>query len=518
VLFFNLPFAGDAYGQITSIPDPEFEQALIDLGIDSDGIINQEVLTADISVVTSLDVNSKDINDLTGIEDFSSLTFLDCTNNELSSLNVNQNKNLKHLICFFNNITFLQVTGATALETLKCENNNLPSLNVSQNPNLSLLHCNANVLTNLNTTGASSLTDLECIGNNLTIIDLSSNPEITNFRCSENLIFKINIANNSKLETFYCDRNLLSTIDLSNNPSLIELECWNNQLDQLDISINTSLKRIKCNDNKLQELDLSQHSALNIIECQDNALTFFDLKNGNNNLISDFDSRNNPDLVCILVDDPAYSQSTWTQKDAWTYFSEDCTSIILPPIALDDVYDTFMDTNLTVNEADGVLNNDLDPQGRTLTAALNSEVSNGSLTWLEDGSFTYIPDPGFSGTDAFTYLANNGKLNSSIATVSINIQGNLEKSYIVAPNGFTPNEDGINDYFKPVYKGMRQVRMEIYNTWGNLIYVEENTDLTGWNGLVKNKQAENGNYLYKISAISIINEQIALEAMFTLIR
>jgi gliding motility-associated-like protein len=263
---------------------------------------------------------------------------------------------------------------------------------------------------------------------------------------------------------------------------------------------------------------LSQHSALKIIECHDNELTFFNLKNGNNILISDFDSRNNPDLNCIMVDDQNYAQNTWSQKDAWTYFSEDCTSIVLPPIALNDLYDTLMDTNLNVNEADGVLHNDLDPQGRTLTAVLQTEVSNGSLTLLGDGSFTYIPDPGFSGTDAFTYQANNGILNSSIATVSINVQGSLEKSYIVAPNGFTPNEDGINDYFKPVYKGMQLVRMEIYNTWGNLIYAEENANLVGWNGLVKNKQAENGNYLYKISAISIINEEIALEAMFTLIR
>ncbi len=518
MLFFYLPFLGDAYGQITSIPDPNFEQALIDLNIDSDGIVNQQVLTADISVVLSLDVNSKDISDLTGIADFSDLDSLDCRNNQLSSLNVNENKNLTYLICFFNNITFLQVSGATALETLKCENNDLPSLDVSQNSNLSLLHCSANDLTELNTTGAVSLKELECAGNNLTTIDISSNTEITNFRFSGNLLLDINVANNTKLETFYCDKNLLSTIDISNNPSLIELDCYSNQLVQLDLSINTGLKRIKCNDNKLQELDLSLHSALKIIECHDNELTSFNLKNGNNILISDFDSRNNPDLDCILVDDENYSQDKWSEKDARTYFSEDCTILVLPPIALNDVYDTFMDTPLNVNEADGVLHNDLDPQGRTLTAVLNTEVSNGSLTLLGDGSFTYTPDPGFSGTDAFTYLANNGKLNSSIATVSINIQGSLDKSYIVAPNGFTPNKDGINDYFKPVYKGMQLVRMEIYNTWGNLIYVEENANLVGWNGSVKNKQAENGNYLYKISAISNINEKIALEAMFTLIR
>ena len=518
VLFFYLLFLGDAYGQITSIPDPNFEQALIDLDIDSDGIINQQVLTADVSVVTSLDVNSKEISDLTGIADFSSLTFLDCTNNQLTNLNVNQNKNLTQLICFFNNITFLQVRGATSLELLKCDNNNLQSLDVSQNSSLTLLHCNANALTDLYTNGATNLIDLECIGNNLIIVDLSSNQNLTNFRCSDNLLLNLNLENNNKLEKLYCDRNLLGSIDISYNPSLVELECWGNQLDILDISSNTSLVHLDCNDNNLKELDLSQHKALQTIECHDNDLTTFNLKNGNNTLISDFDSRNNPDLNCILVDDPNYSQTSWTNKDTWTYFSEDCTSVILPPVAVNDIYDTFTDITLKVQEINGVLQNDSDPNGETLTAVLNSSVSQGNLTLFPNGAFTYIPDSGFSGTDSFTYMANNGKLNSATATVTITIQERIEENFIVAPNGFTPNEDGINDYFKPEYNGMQSVRMEIYNTWGNLIYVEENAKLTGWGGLVKGKQAENGNYLYKITALSNTNEQIALEDMFTLIR
>ena len=65
---------------------------------------------------------------------------------------------------------------------------------------------------------------------------------------------------------------------------------------------------------------------------------------------------------------------------------------------------------------------------------------------------------------------------------------------------------------------MQLVRMEIYNTWGILIFVEENSDLVGWNGFIKNKKAENGNYLYKISALSTLNEEILREGLFTLIR
>ena len=50
------------FAQTTAIPDPYFEQALIDLGIDSDGTINGSVATADIEVVTTLDMSVKTIN------------------------------------------------------------------------------------------------------------------------------------------------------------------------------------------------------------------------------------------------------------------------------------------------------------------------------------------------------------------------------------------------------------------------------------------------------------------------
>ena len=97
--FISFCFSQHIYAQTTAIPDANFEQALIDLGIDTDGIINQSVATADISGVTSLNVHGKNINDLTGIEAFSSLQILDCWNNNLSSLNVDNNAALTELNC-----------------------------------------------------------------------------------------------------------------------------------------------------------------------------------------------------------------------------------------------------------------------------------------------------------------------------------------------------------------------------------------------------------------------------------
>ena len=92
-----LGFLAKINAQITLIPDSGFEQALIDLGIDSDGMINGQVLTMDIEGVIILDVNYSNIQDLTGIEDFAALEILDVSGNELIALNVSSNIELKEL-------------------------------------------------------------------------------------------------------------------------------------------------------------------------------------------------------------------------------------------------------------------------------------------------------------------------------------------------------------------------------------------------------------------------------------
>jgi hypothetical protein len=91
-----------------------------------------------------------------------------------------------------------------------------------------------------------------------------------------------------------------------------------------------------------------------------------------------------------------------------------------PPVANDDSYTMEQDTTLTVPAA-GVLANDTDPDGDSLTAVLVSGPTNGNLTLAPDGSFTYTPNTGFHGPDTFTYEASDGILSSSTATVTITV-------------------------------------------------------------------------------------------------
>lgn len=86
------------FAQQTYVPDDNFEQALIDLGYDS-GELNDSVPTANIDTVTDLRISNKHISDLTGIEGFTSLEWLQCANNEISSLDVNNNSALMNIWC-----------------------------------------------------------------------------------------------------------------------------------------------------------------------------------------------------------------------------------------------------------------------------------------------------------------------------------------------------------------------------------------------------------------------------------
>ena len=103
------------------------------------------------------------------------------------------------------------------------------------------------------------------------------------------------------------------------------------------------------------------------------------------------------------------------------------------PLASGDTYPMQQDGQLTI-AAPGPLGNDTDAEGDALTAVLVSEPQHGELTLNADGSFTYKPEAGFSGSDSFIYKANDGELDSGEATVTFNIAPVLKLSVSIPAN------------------------------------------------------------------------------------
>ena len=67
----------------------------------------------------------------------------------------------------------------------------------------------------------------------------------------------------------------------------------------------------------------------------------------------------------------------------------------------------------------GVLGNDSDPDGDSITASLVTGVQHGTLSFSSNGTFTYTPGTGFCGTDTFTYQDYDGMEWSTVATANI---------------------------------------------------------------------------------------------------
>jgi VCBS repeat-containing protein len=136
----------------------------------------------------------------------------------------------------------------------------------------------------------------------------------------------------------------------------------------------------------------------------------------------------NTDGSFTYTPDPNYfGPDSFTYKDNDGQLDSNVATVTItvnhvnqPPVAHNDAYSTTAGTTLTI-AAPGVLANDTDVDSPTLTARVVTLPSHGALALNADGSFTYTPAAGFTGVDSFTYVANDGQLDSNVATVSLTV-------------------------------------------------------------------------------------------------
>ncbi|MFD2942580.1 T9SS type A sorting domain-containing protein [Flavobacterium notoginsengisoli] len=301
------------YAQTTAIPDLNFEKKLIALGIDS-GNPDGKVLTSKISGLISLDVSNSSITDLTGIGAFKDLEILNCSNNQITSLNLLPNSYLTTLNCSRNALTALNSLPTQELRTIIASYNQIKTFAFTTTNKLRKLQIDNNILTSLTVYSPNTLEELNCDKNNLTFL---------------------NIYPNVALKSFSFNQNQISSIDLKQNVLLTDLSCWENQLTSLDVSKNTALVSLYCDSNKIPSLDLSGNTNLVDFSCTNNMLAELNLKNGNNTKINktQLNLTSNPLLSCIKVDDPSYSNNNWypVSKDPATSYNLDCNLYTLIP-------------------------------------------------------------------------------------------------------------------------------------------------------------------------------------------
>ena len=129
------------------------------------------------------------------------------------------------------------------------------------------------------------------------------------------------------------------------------------------------------------------------------------------------------------------------------------------PVAVGESYSVQSGSTLTI-AAPGLLGNDTDIDSAGLTAALNAAPAHGALTLSANGAFSYVPAPGYSGPDTFSYVVTDGGLSSAPATVNLTVTAPppppppapvISASFNANADGFTYADDRFRGTTQPSY-------------------------------------------------------------------
>ncbi|CAG8782759.1 9163_t:CDS:2, partial [Racocetra persica] len=231
--------------------------------------------------VTELDISGLGLTGELDLTEFVNLEKLDCSDNQLTGLDLRNCEKLEILDSSCNEINELSVDDNLELVQLLCFNNNLEELNVKSNEKLKTLICSQNELTELSVN--PEINFLDCSNNLLENLELGECLELQTLRFHNNYIFYIDLENCQQLEHVYCYGNQLQEISVKNLKNLKELYCAHQMDDTMDEEFEDhltlrklclqgchSLEELDCAENRINEIDISNLKSLRFVSCREN--------------------------------------------------------------------------------------------------------------------------------------------------------------------------------------------------------------------------------------------------------
>ena len=378
-------FVVHTFGQ-TLIPDANFEQFLVDQGIDTNGITG-DILNADAAAVTNLNVTRNDITDFTGLEAFVNVITLDLGQNNfltapmttltlleelvfddndiLDNLDLTQNVNLRilnigttgsgtnastitdldlsqnmvletiYVYAFLNlaNLTFPQTATITQIDVIGIEEDVFDFTNHSGLVDLGL---------NQNTSTTSIL--LPADKTNLMFLDIRNmgvnNIDLDGYNALERVSLRGTSVETLNLPTsgtltylFISGHRLPSVYDLSSVPNIVDLTIESNQLAtsfNVNITALADLVNLDLQNNKMTTLDITQNTILEDVNMSNNQLPTFDLSQ--NTLLTDLNASSNLITTLDLSQNVALEELNLTSNELPTL--DVSTNILLENLLL----------------------------------------------------------------------------------------------------------------------------------------------------------------------------------------
>ena len=165
------------------------------------------------------------------------------------------------------------------------------------------------------------------------------------------------------------------------------------------------------------------------------------------------------------------------------------------------------------------------PVGTPVTIPFTYSPDVNSWTWLPAVNLncTDCPNPAATLTFAQTYTVSVSDSNGCTDTASILINTVCNEGNYFLPNTFSPNGDGVNDFFYPRGTALYNIQsMTVFNRWGQMVFQRKNfpanSETMGWDGTVNGKPAPSDAYVYIVEVICNNAQIVALHGNVTLVR
>ena len=342
-----MAFLGCLQAQNVNIPDANFKAALLNIAsVNTNG--DNEIQLSEAQAAQFVSVSNQGISDLTGIEEFTNIIALFCSNNSLVTLDVRNLTKLSTLVCSNNQLTNLQIaTNNVSLTTLNAKNNQLTSidltgaldsvriLNLSHNQLTSVdissldddtreVYLHNNQLTSITFPIDVVCTRFTCHHNQLTNLVVPMSP--ISFDCSNNPLDSLWIQNTANTSRYTkCDSSQLRYISFDQVTD--SLVCSHNNLTNLNLNLNLNLRfnYIDCSYNMIDSIRLN-NTTVKYLNASNNDLKILGVDNANNNNVFPLDATNNPRLTCVQTNKSIpNAQANWTLP-AGTTISNNCTN------------------------------------------------------------------------------------------------------------------------------------------------------------------------------------------------
>ena len=461
MVFSLLPFTASAAGATPidekNFPDPVFREYVHKVAGSyylTDTIVRQiEALDVSDDNIKEVLGDRAPITNLKGIRYLNYVKDLNCSGQELTTLNLELNSrveklncagnqltdlwlrptgnSLKYLDCSVNKLTALDLSKSSELIELSCSSNKLTSLDLSANKKLQKIVAQTNALTTLDTRNLPELTDLYLWGNHdLKSIDVSKSTKLEFLSVSHCKLTSLNVSNNRKLVKLYVDDNQLTALDVRSNYMLKKLGCYENQLTALDLSSNVALEYLGVNDNPITELNLHPLSNLQELSCYKMKLTKLDVSRCtelrrlycNDNQIETLDLRSNKKLETLYCQNNRLSWLNLSSNTALDPRYVDCSG---------NVYDIKVDRNLQYR-----VYPDLPCYGATegtyFTAARASDWTGGTVSKVDGWDVLTLDN---RNVKEVTYKYDTG--NAKIGKVAFTLKTEVPAAYVVSKAALT---------------------------------------------------------------------------------